>query len=148
MAKDVYDKHSNVSPYSKTVTLLLLLFLGGLGAHRFYVGKSGSAILLLFLNLCGLGGIWVIIDLIMLLTDSFTDYNNRTVSSWDGGEPVVASHVPASATDGQYPQQSQKVSTPPPPPKKQEDEMFCKTCGALVKKNETYCHYCGAILEG
>ena len=146
MSKVVYVKQSNVSPYSKTVTLLLCLFLGGFGAHRFYVGKSGTAVLLLFLSLCGLGGMWVIIDLILILTDSFTDNMERTVSSWDGGQPtspVQASPPPSAAKPAQP---AQKASVPPPP-QRQADEMFCNTCGALVKRKETYCHYCGAVLQ-
>ena len=44
--------------------LLLLLLLGGLGAHRFYVGKPGTAILFILTG----GGflIWWIIDLIAI----------------------------------------------------------------------------------
>lgn len=53
--------------------LLLALFLGVLGIHRFYVGKIGTGILML-LTLGGLG-IWQIIDIILIAVGSFTDKN-------------------------------------------------------------------------
>ena len=56
---------------SKTTALLLCFFLGGLGFHRFYVGKTGTGILMIF-TLGGLG-IWVLIDLVTILTGSFKD---------------------------------------------------------------------------
>jgi len=60
---------------SKVTALLLCFFLGGLGAHRFYVGKTGSGLVQLF-TLGGFG-IWALIDFILILTDSFTDAEGR-----------------------------------------------------------------------
>lgn len=49
---------------NKWTAFFLCLFLGGIGAHRFYVGKSGTGILYLFT--CGLFGIGWVVDLIMI----------------------------------------------------------------------------------
>ena len=59
--------------------LLLFLFLGYLGAHRFYVGKIGTAILyILTLGGCG---IWALIDLISIVTGNFKDNEGKFVRS-------------------------------------------------------------------
>ncbi len=52
-------------------TLLLCLLFGAFGAHRFYTGKIGTAIVML-LTLGGLG-IWSLIDLIIIATGGFKD---------------------------------------------------------------------------
>lgn len=46
------------------IAWLLLIFAGGLGAHRFYLGRTGSAIAML-ITAGGLG-FWTIIDLFLL----------------------------------------------------------------------------------
>lgn len=51
------------------VTLLLCIFLGGLGAHRFYTGYIGIGIVqLLTVGGCG---IWTLIDLISILCNQY-----------------------------------------------------------------------------
>lgn len=60
-------------------TLLLALFLGGLGAHRFFVGKIGTGIVQL-LTLGGLG-IWALIDVIMIIVGSFKDKQGLPVKA-------------------------------------------------------------------
>jgi|TARA_B100002003_G_scaffold244414_1_gene270476 TM2 domain-containing membrane protein YozV len=52
-------------------TLILCFLLGGLGVHRFYVGKIGTGILML-LTFGGLG-IWTLVDLIIIATQKFKD---------------------------------------------------------------------------
>ena len=59
------------SEKSGIACLLLLILLGPLGLHRFYVGKIGTGIL--FLITLGGFGIWWPIDLIMLIMGSFKD---------------------------------------------------------------------------
>ncbi len=50
---------------NKWVAFLLCLFLGAIGAHKFYEGKIGMGILYIFT--CGLFGIGWIIDIISIL---------------------------------------------------------------------------------
>ena len=62
---------NSISHKSKIAALILAIFLGCLGIHRFYVGKVGTGLLYLFTGgLCGIG--WLI-DLIMTACGSFTD---------------------------------------------------------------------------
>lgn len=60
-------------------TVLLCILLGGLGVHRFYVGKVGTGLLMLF-TLGGFG-IWALIDLIMIVTGSFRDADGLLVKN-------------------------------------------------------------------
>lgn len=61
------------------VTLLLCLFVGGIGVHRFYAGKIGTGILQIITF--GGCGIWTLIDLIMILTGNFTDKNGNAITN-------------------------------------------------------------------
>ncbi|WP_353892560.1 TM2 domain-containing protein [Proteinivorax hydrogeniformans] len=61
------------------VTLLLAIFVGGLGIHRFYAGKIGTGFLMLIT--AGGCGIWWLIDIILIATGGFTDNIGRPISN-------------------------------------------------------------------
>ena len=65
----------NESDKKMVVAALLCFFIGIIGVHRFYVGKVGTGILMI-VTLGGLG-IWALVDLIMIITGSFKDKENR-----------------------------------------------------------------------
>ncbi len=67
------------SEKSWITTLLLCLFLGGIGVHRFYAGKIGTGILQLIT--VGGCGIWTLIDLIMIITGSFKDKDGNPIKN-------------------------------------------------------------------
>lgn len=65
------------SPKSAKIALFLALFFCMFGFHRFYVGKIGTGILM-FLTAGGLG-IWMLIDLICIVTNRFKDKQDKAL---------------------------------------------------------------------
>ena len=80
-------------------TMLLCFFLGGLGIHRFFVGKIGTGILML-LTFGGLG-IWWLIDLIMIAIGSFKDIQGRAIiyQSANTANTAPSTHVPEKVAE-------------------------------------------------
>ena len=93
------------STKSRLAAALLAFFLGEFGAHRFYVGKTGSAVVQLVLGLsffiglicAALDGIelaafffvvgiawsfWLFIDFIIILCGSFKDKDGLPLTDW------------------------------------------------------------------
>ena len=63
---------------SDWLTLFLLtFFVGVLGVHRFYTGKIGTG----FLMLVTLGGlcVWLLVDLILVVTGQFTNKDGQKI---------------------------------------------------------------------
>jgi TM2 domain-containing membrane protein YozV len=81
------------SEKSRGVAFALAALLGPFGAHRFYVGKTGTGVLML----CTVGGLglWYLYDLIMVAGGSFRDINGRLVSRWDPEEVARSGTLPA-----------------------------------------------------
>lgn len=99
----------------RTTAMILCIFLGCFGAHRFYVGKIGTGVLwLLTMGFCGIGAL---IDLICIIGGTFTDEMGNTlydphvriVSNSDtnasanaSGATPAAAHQPAVMTQEEY----------------------------------------------
>lgn len=77
VAKSSKPVDFNRSEKDWITTLLLCFFLGGLGIHRFYVGKTGTGILQLITF--GGCGVWTLIDFIVIAMDNFTDSEEKRI---------------------------------------------------------------------
>ncbi len=86
-----------VSSKSRLAVTLLAWFLGSLGAHRFYLGKTGTAVVMLVLSIIGwstfwifgigfffLGavGIWALIDFIYAVAGLMKDKEGKLITKW------------------------------------------------------------------
>ena len=65
------------SEKSWLTALLLCWFLGGLGVHSFYAGKTVNGVIQLLT--AGGCGVWTIIDLIMIICKKYTDGEGKLI---------------------------------------------------------------------
>jgi len=74
-----YQESADISDKNFLLTLILCLFTGIIGIHRFYAGKMGTGILMIVT----LGGllIWVLVDLIRICSGSFKDIDGRIIKN-------------------------------------------------------------------
>jgi len=63
---------------SRLLTLLLAIFFGYLGIHRFYVGKVGTGLIYLFTGGIFLFGWWL--DVILIIVGAFRDADGMPLS--------------------------------------------------------------------
>ena len=78
---------TDISERTRGVALPVAILLGLFGAHRFYVGKVGTGLLMLIT--VGGCGLWWLYDLILLAAGEFRDADGRRVVRWsaDDDEP-------------------------------------------------------------
>jgi TM2 domain-containing membrane protein YozV len=86
----------DISSESRLAATLLARFLRMFGAHRFYVGKTGTAVVMLLLGIAGVAtawilvgapllvavGIWPFVDFIMAATRHMRDNEGKLIQKW------------------------------------------------------------------
>jgi TM2 domain-containing membrane protein YozV len=86
----------DISPRSRLATTLFAFFLGVFGAHRFYTGKTSTAIVMLVLGIVGvlsaivivgvflLIGVWVwaMVDFILAVSGNARDVEGKRIIIW------------------------------------------------------------------
>jgi len=87
---------AGISPKSRLATTLLAWYLGYFGAHRFYIGKTGTAIVMLVLGIVGIPlcfvlvgipivigvSVWRLIDFIIAVTGNMRDKDGLLIEKW------------------------------------------------------------------
>lgn len=74
---------AGASKKSRTVALVLCIFFGWLGVHRYYTGNGLTGFLQFLLSLCfGIGVIWAFVDLILIAVGAFKDKEKKYVLRW------------------------------------------------------------------
>ncbi len=98
----------------KNVAAILALFLGGIGVHKFYLGRTGAGILYLLFSLTMIPALLAVIDFFVLaLMD--TDEFNRRFNGANMLPPVVVNMLPP-AYPGYPPSPYGAPGYPPPQP--------------------------------
>jgi TM2 domain-containing membrane protein YozV len=69
-----------ISDKSRLAVSLFAWFLGVFGAHRFYLGKIGTGLLMLFT--AGGLGIWSLVDFIMAVAGAMKDKDGKLIKNW------------------------------------------------------------------
>ena len=115
-----HKEHQKKEPSDKdfVTTLLICIFLGGLGGHRFFVGKEETAIAMLVMPIVaalifeflafGLGillfavwGVWYLFDLLQIVTSSFEDNEGRVIAYQAAvtANTAPSTHVPEKVVE-------------------------------------------------
>jgi hypothetical protein len=99
--EDARDVSREPSDKSRTAALLIGLFTGFVGGHRYFAGRTLSGVLMT----CTLGGLglWWLADMIMIGTGEFRDGEGRRIVRWSTDEDLLA------ARGGRDPQVLQEV---------------------------------------
>ena len=88
---------AEISSRSRLVTVLSTLFLGIFGVHRFYIGKTKTATVMLILSILYLVtvrfwgitiislavvGLWALIDFIFAVSGIMKDREGKRIKNW------------------------------------------------------------------
>lgn len=103
---------------SKTTAAVLALLLGGLGVHKFYLGRPGQGFLYLLFCWSLVPAFIALIDFFFLVFMSQEKFNKKYLT-----------------TTEQY-----QMASP-------QTHVKCPDCRELVRKDARKCRHCGCTLE-
>ena len=122
----------------EVVGVLLALFLGGLGAHRFYMGETGLGILYLVFFWTGIPAIIAFIEC-FLMPGRVRAYNAMRAQSIMAG--ILAAGGQPSAS---YAIAGQGYAIAPPQYAGAAMSRVCPSCRSAVEPGAGFCARCGA----
>ncbi len=73
---------AGISPLSRTVALLLCIFFGWMGVHKFYVGKVGDGIIYLLFSWTGVPAFIAFIEIFIIANGTFRDDKGLPLVTW------------------------------------------------------------------
>jgi TM2 domain-containing membrane protein YozV len=86
MSYETEYTHDYVSDKSRLLALILAILVGAFGIHRFYVGKTGTGVAMVLLDLTLVGfavtGIWALVDCLFIAFGEFTDSQGYKLVEW------------------------------------------------------------------
>jgi TM2 domain-containing membrane protein YozV len=147
----------NSQKKNPTVAVILALFLGGIGAHKFYLGQTGLGIL--YLLFC-----WTYIPAIIAFFEAFpmtrtVHHRNRELARntamMMGGNPLLASSpfepriatpVPAASVALPTPTTASQAPIGTAPPTAARTTIYCAKCGTANAASGKFCMKCGQAL--
>ncbi|MCA9653349.1 MAG: NINE protein [Myxococcales bacterium] len=104
----------------KNVAAILALFLGGIGAHKFYLGRIGAGILYLVFSLTFIPSLLGLIDFFVLALMDKDEFDRRFNGANMLPGPVVVNMLPPPGYGPGYgygpPPYGQPYGAPPPQP--------------------------------
>ncbi len=128
---------------SKTTAIVLALLLGGLGAHKFYLGQTLQGVLYLVFCWTFIPLILSIVDFIMYLTMSDQAFQEK----YCGGNNVnTQQQVYQQMNQQPYQQPLQQPYQQQIPQQQyiaQGQASFCPSCGSKVNAGTKFCPNCG-----
>ena len=144
---------------SKTTAALLAFFLGGFGAHNFYLGFKGRAIAQLLItvlsvgSLAGVSYLWAFVEFILILTGKIS--KDAAGNPFDSVQPIAQPQQTFV-----QPLAAQPVSCQPPTPATfvqpavtqasatSAQTMSCPFCGEEISTKAIKCKHCQSMLNG
>lgn len=121
----------------ETVGVLLALFLGTFGIHKFYLGETGWGVAYVLFSWTGIPAIAGFIEC-FLMPGRVRAYNAAQAQS-------IAARIAVSAAPASAPP-AYAANVAPPPLALDMTPRMCPACGGAVQTGAAFCAKCGAAM--